>query len=189
MGFNPPPNWPRPPAGWTPEPGWTPDPSWPPPPPGWQLLTKEPPPRRRSRGPLFAGLAVAMILLGVASCGAILLQSSIETSAEPTQVTSGAEVTIRGVVATMAAAQNIDDSARFNAQFCASDNIHTTDTELREHREQQGQVSIEILSLEMLSDNVAVAELKATADTGSRVDTVFFTTENGQWVFCAAAPG
>lgn len=35
--FNPPPGWPKPPAGWMPPKGWTPDPSWPPPPEGWQL--------------------------------------------------------------------------------------------------------------------------------------------------------
>jgi len=35
--FNPPPGWPKPPAGWVPPKGWTPDPSWPPPPDGWQL--------------------------------------------------------------------------------------------------------------------------------------------------------
>jgi hypothetical protein len=35
--FNPPPGWPRPPAGWSPPKGWTPHPSWPEPPPGWQL--------------------------------------------------------------------------------------------------------------------------------------------------------
>lgn len=35
--FNPPPGWPKPPAGWVPPRGWTPDPAWPPPPPGWEL--------------------------------------------------------------------------------------------------------------------------------------------------------
>jgi hypothetical protein len=40
--FNPPPNWPMPPPGWTPPQGWTPDPSWPPPPEGWQLWTEHP---------------------------------------------------------------------------------------------------------------------------------------------------
>lgn len=35
MKFNPPPNWPQPPAGWIPPAGWKPDPSWPPPPDGW----------------------------------------------------------------------------------------------------------------------------------------------------------
>lgn len=37
MRFNPPPSWPKPPAGWVPPPGWKPDPSWPSPPDGWPL--------------------------------------------------------------------------------------------------------------------------------------------------------
>jgi FKBP-type peptidyl-prolyl cis-trans isomerase len=37
LQFNPPPNWPAQPPGWTPPPGWVPDPSWPPPPAGWPL--------------------------------------------------------------------------------------------------------------------------------------------------------
>lgn len=35
--FNPPPGWPKPPAGWVPPKGWQPDPAWPAPPLGWQL--------------------------------------------------------------------------------------------------------------------------------------------------------
>lgn len=41
MRFNPPPNWPQPPAGWSPPPGWEPDPSWPQPPFGWPLWIEE----------------------------------------------------------------------------------------------------------------------------------------------------
>ncbi|KNC33900.1 hypothetical protein FF38_13445, partial [Lucilia cuprina] len=37
LSFNPPPGWPKPPAGWVPPAGWSPDPSWPDPPDGWQL--------------------------------------------------------------------------------------------------------------------------------------------------------
>jgi hypothetical protein len=37
MRFNPPPNWPQPPAGWSPPPDWVPDPSWPQPPSDWPL--------------------------------------------------------------------------------------------------------------------------------------------------------
>ncbi len=37
MRFNPPPNWPQMPEGWTPPVGWKPDPSWPKPPSGWPL--------------------------------------------------------------------------------------------------------------------------------------------------------
>ena len=43
--FNPPPNWPVPPDGWSPSPGWQPDPSWPPAPDGWQFWIPVPPPR------------------------------------------------------------------------------------------------------------------------------------------------
>ncbi len=43
MKFNPPPNWPAPPEGWTPTPGWQPDPSWPAPPPGWQVWVDDGP--------------------------------------------------------------------------------------------------------------------------------------------------
>lgn len=35
--FNPPPGWPKPPAGWTPPKGWQPDPAWPKQPQDWQL--------------------------------------------------------------------------------------------------------------------------------------------------------
>lgn len=35
--FNPPPNWPQPPAGWVPPADWRPDPGWPALPFGWQL--------------------------------------------------------------------------------------------------------------------------------------------------------
>ena len=42
--FNPPPNWPAPPAGWTPTPTWRPDPAWGPVPDGWQLWIEEPDP-------------------------------------------------------------------------------------------------------------------------------------------------
>lgn len=41
MRFNPPPNWPVPPAGWRPEPGWRPDPAWGPAPHGWKLWLPE----------------------------------------------------------------------------------------------------------------------------------------------------
>src|SRR5579875_3665452 len=37
MRYNPPPNWPQPPKGWSPPAGWSPDPSWPAPPKGWKL--------------------------------------------------------------------------------------------------------------------------------------------------------
>ena len=41
MKFNPPPNWPKLPDGWSPPPGWQPDPSWPQPPWGWPLWVED----------------------------------------------------------------------------------------------------------------------------------------------------
>lgn len=44
--FNPPPGWPRPPAGWVPETGWAPDPSWPSAPVDWQWWSRSTTTRR-----------------------------------------------------------------------------------------------------------------------------------------------
>ena len=58
-GFNPPPNWPKPPGSWTPPAGWLPDPEWGPVPPGWQLWV---PDRRvqNRRGRPVLGLAAVL---------------------------------------------------------------------------------------------------------------------------------
>src|SRR5665647_2768198 len=39
--FNPPPNWPQPPAGWVYPVGWQPDPNWPAPPDRWPFWVDE----------------------------------------------------------------------------------------------------------------------------------------------------
>jgi TIR domain len=39
--FNPPPNWPKPPTGWSPSAEWRPDPAWGPPPSGWSFWVEE----------------------------------------------------------------------------------------------------------------------------------------------------
>jgi HEAT repeat protein len=41
LRFNPPPNWPQPPAGWVSPVGWQPDPRWPAPPDGWTFWVDE----------------------------------------------------------------------------------------------------------------------------------------------------
>lgn len=70
--FNPPPNWPAPPAGWTPTPGWTPDPAWGPAPEGWQLWIEDSAPApdgEAPRPPAFSGQAAPA---GLAPDGAAL---------------------------------------------------------------------------------------------------------------------
>jgi hypothetical protein len=41
LRFNPPPNWPAPPPGWTPLRGWAPPAFWPLPPAGWQFWIQD----------------------------------------------------------------------------------------------------------------------------------------------------
>lgn len=88
--YNPPPNWPPPPAGWTPPPGWKPEPSWGPPPPGWQLYVDDKAPAAAAAGaggfhvpagswvqkkrwaiPIFGLVALTLLLLGVGVLGAL----------------------------------------------------------------------------------------------------------------------
>ncbi|MDZ4270550.1 MAG: hypothetical protein U1D00_33580 [Mycobacterium sp.] len=69
MPFNPPPNWPDFPPGWSPDTEWRPDPSWPPAPPGWQFWTSDEKPsdpaRRRTSGHLPGAISfVAVIAVG-----------------------------------------------------------------------------------------------------------------------------
>ncbi len=65
MRYNPPSNWPQPPAGWTPPPGWQPDPAWGPPPPGWQLWADDTPKRHTGRNVLLGVGAVLVLLIGI----------------------------------------------------------------------------------------------------------------------------
>jgi hypothetical protein len=59
--YNPPPNWPQPPADWTPPPSWKPDPSWGPPPYGWQLWIDDAP-RRSFLGRRPLGVALGFVV-------------------------------------------------------------------------------------------------------------------------------
>lgn len=211
MGYNPPPNWPRPPAGWTPEPGWQPDPSWPPPPPGWQLFVPDAPPKRR-RGPLYIALVALAALIGAANLGISLLKSSTDSAesapvispvatASPTPASSGApapsstsartaapdEEAIRITVANMQAAQNLIDSKWWGEQFCAGDGENTTDDALRALRDKQGRVRLEVLSVQMLTDTSADVRLKVTIDSQPREESAHFARENGKWLRCESA--
>jgi hypothetical protein len=70
MRFNPPPNWPPTPRGWTPPPGWEPDPEWGPPPVGWPLWLENQSWFAKHKvltGVSSAGVAVAMMLCALGS--------------------------------------------------------------------------------------------------------------------------
>lgn len=65
--YNPPPNWPPQPPGWSPPPGWQPDPSWGPPPEGWQLWVNEKRGNWFSRHKVLTGLGAAVLLIAAIS--------------------------------------------------------------------------------------------------------------------------
>ncbi|WP_026256759.1 excalibur calcium-binding domain-containing protein [Actinopolymorpha alba] len=79
--FNPPPNWPEPPAGWTPPSNWEPDPSWGPPPYGWTLWIDDAP----SKAPIVRR-RLAVGLGFVAGISAILIYVNA-FSAPPDEMT------------------------------------------------------------------------------------------------------
>jgi hypothetical protein len=105
--FNPPPNWPAPPAGWTPPTGWLPDPAWGPPPEGWQLWVDEPafesnaafasarapapgfaftPSKPRKRRPIFWLVLLAIVIALFAGCA--IIGSSLSSSSPDSQLQS-----------------------------------------------------------------------------------------------------
>lgn len=67
--FNPPPNWPTPPAGWQPDRTWRKPPEWPEPPAGWQLWT----PIKSHTGlvttAVVGGVALILLVAGLATSG------------------------------------------------------------------------------------------------------------------------
>jgi hypothetical protein len=72
MRFNPPPNWPAAPAGWSPPPGWQPDPSWGPPPPGWTLWVSDSWfARNKVVTGVLGGLLALVLMCGMCSVAAV----------------------------------------------------------------------------------------------------------------------
>lgn len=94
--FNPPPNWPAPPAGWTPTPTWRPDPAWGPVPDGWQLWVEEPDPEpidvdETPLEPLISGES-AEALGASEPVAEVPVEAPAEPVAEPTVEVTEAEI-------------------------------------------------------------------------------------------------
>lgn len=103
LRFNPPPNWPPPPAGWAPSPGWQPDPAWGPPPPGWALWIDDGPARAAvpNRTLLLTGAALAALVVFIAGVGIGAAgdsnsptQANAALAAPTTTVTTTTEATV-----------------------------------------------------------------------------------------------
>jgi hypothetical protein len=91
LRFNPPPNWPAPPAGWTPPQGWRPDPGWGPPPADWQLWVPEPdrPSGRWSRNKMLGTAAAAVVGVVLVSSVGVAMADSSEPEAASAVVAAG----------------------------------------------------------------------------------------------------
>lgn len=79
-GFNPPPNWPKPPGDWTPPRGWRPDPIWGPVPPGWQLWV---PVRRVSRRRALLPITGLGAMLALITAGALVPRAAGPGAGDP----------------------------------------------------------------------------------------------------------
>jgi hypothetical protein len=184
MRFNPPPNWPASPPGWTPPPGWQPDPSWPPPPPGWQLWAPEQKPRRRG---LIAGLVVGGVVV-VAVIVYLVAVLALRVWGSGQRLPPTDEERIRSVVAGFSDAWNDSDFTKFKAYFCGKSlkgtNAPTAD-KFSKQRGDDGRITIHVISVKVTGET-ATAELVEKYDKKSlsTEENLPFVLENGEWKAC-----
>lgn len=122
--YNPPPNWPTPPPGWSPSAAWVPDPSWGPPPPGWQLWRDDPKPGLRRGSKIALGVVVGLLALcGVGVIGAITGGDEADPAAALVEVPTGSETddaaATREAEAEAAAQKAAEDAAQRAADEAA----------------------------------------------------------------------
>ncbi|WP_319448216.1 MULTISPECIES: hypothetical protein [unclassified Mycobacterium] len=184
MRFNPPPNWPPSPPGWTPPPGWRPDPSWPPPPPGWQLWASEGSSNRKN-GLIIGGLVAVLLLVVGAVITVVLLRSSDSTTTKSTQ-TSASQKTddeqIEDAVKAFEKAWNDRDFDGFKPILCLE---MRSDKEFNEEdfldaRGESGELNLDVESVEVDGE---AATATVTRD-GEDADDIDFVREDGSWKWC-----
>lgn len=205
MRFNPPPNWPPAPPGWTPPPGWQPDPAWGPPPAGWPLWLDDHgqiqdapvldfpvdgpghvPPRRRT-GLIVAGACVAVILLIAAAVIAVV--ATRDTSgpiAGPTTSTTAApdsdEDALRAVVEEFERTWNARDYDGWSALLCASmqGDPDFDEEAFDEVRETSGRLALTVNTFEIDGDDATLN----ISQEGEDPDDIAFVREEGDWKWC-----
>lgn len=186
MRFNPPPNWPPVPPGWTPPAGWHPDPSWPPPPTGWPLWVPDRNPGRRTA--VILGAVVAVLLIAGAAVVTVAVTrdgQSAGTDGTPPPTTASAlsdEDQIEKVVAQFEQAWNGQEFDNLRNLMCAEmrSDEQFSRANFAEMRDEMGTLSLTVTSIEVTGE---------TADTviendGTDPDNIAFAYENGQWKWC-----
>ncbi|WP_319455695.1 MULTISPECIES: hypothetical protein [unclassified Mycobacterium] len=185
MRFNPPPNWPPAPPGWTPSPDWQPDPSWPPIPPGWPLWVAEPPTRRKAG--LIIGAIAAVLLIGVGVVVAIIATRdspnvTVTGSTTTTQVAQSDEDQLRDVVDQFEKAWNDEDYDELSELMCAEmrNDDEFGESEFREMRDVGGQLTLTINSIDINGDAATATIL----NSGEDADDIGFVREDDEWKWC-----
>jgi hypothetical protein len=184
MRFNPPPNWPPSPPGWTPPPGWQPDPTWPPPPPGWQLWVPDAP--GRSKAPfIVGGVAVAIVVVvGVVLALVLTSRSDSGGGSGPSTTVSAAsdEDQIADKVAAFEKAWNEQDFDAMTPITC--DDLHSdpefTEEEFLSSRQESGRLNLEVVDTEIKGDK-AVVSIEQQGESANDFD---FVREGGEWKWC-----
>jgi hypothetical protein len=188
MRFNPPPNWPPAPPGWTPPPDWRPDPNWPPPPPGWQLWIPDAPAGGKRTALIVGGVAVAIVTVVGIVLTVVLMSRSDDGGAVPSSTTrtsvqaSSDEEQIDEKVAAFEKAWNNEDFDAMSEIVC--DELHQdpefTESDFLESRRDSGRLSLTVQNYD-ITGNTAVVSIEQLGATTNDFD---FVREDGEWKWC-----
>lgn len=187
MRFNPPPNWPPSPPGWTPPPGWQPDPMWPPPPPGWQLWVEDS--AAKSKTPLIIGGVAVAVLVVVGIVLAFVVTGSDEdagavASSETTSAEPGGtdEEQIEKRVQEFETAWNNEDFDAIEQIVCEEikGEPDFNETDFLESRGDTGRINLSYEGADIDGDT-AVVDIKEQGQQPQQFD---FAKEDGEWKWC-----
>jgi hypothetical protein len=186
MRFNPPPNWPPAPPGWTPPPGWQPDASWPPVPPGWQLWVDDS--SRRKTGLIIGALATTLLIAGCVVVAIVATRPTSDVAVSKPTTTAVEEKTdeeqIEAVVGRFQDAWNELDFAAFEPIVCQDIRREEefNETDFLAARQDGEDMDVTVTSVDVDVDGQsATANLEPAPGTSRGVA---FVREDGDWKWC-----
>jgi hypothetical protein len=182
MRFNPPPNWPPAPPGWTPHPGWAPDPSWPPLPPGWPLWV--PDATRRRTGLVIGALAATLLACAGAAIAVVSVSghSVTGTATRPAGTALSDEDQVRAVVDRFEQSWNEEDFDAMSEILCEDmrNDPEFDPSIMSEMRSIAGSLTLTVVDLYVNGDAATATIL----NQGEDPDDIDFTREDGEWKWC-----
>ncbi|MDT5012229.1 MAG: hypothetical protein QOH57_3846 [Mycobacterium sp.] len=175
MRFNPPPNWPPSPPGWTPPPGWAPDPAWGPPPPNWPLWVADAP---KNRTPLIAGGVAAVLAIVAVIIGALYFTVWSKDSPAGSD-----EAQIRAVVAKFEAAWNDVNFDGFKPITCKDQQTKSdfNEADFKRAREDGPKLELTVESVKIKGDKATAVVKNRDTDKTQDIQVV---REDGAWKVC-----